>query len=1337
MNRKKIKIALTSLCLLSLSQFGYKVEAGSRNVIDVYRQIVEYGAIVESKGEPAQMRYSATAGEYRYYQYEGYWSGSEYFRPKDLKYDTLKSQSFNSSHTAKVKFWGNSDLSANFRTYTSADNSNWREIWNAGNVRGNPVTLTANLTPSNFGTVRYIRGKLDTYSSTYGATINELELKVTQTDNTAPYGNPPKIISSNDNSFTVQVTGVGDSISGISTVKFAVWTSSGGQDDIKWYNATNNGNGTWSYTVNRSSHGNQLGEYVVHAYAYDATWAGNSKNLGEVKHNFADKVPPTVSHSINPTGWTNGNVTINITSSDNFSGVSHIIRPDGSRVNGSTTSYAVSSNGSYTFKVYDKQNNVTNHTVNISNIDKTAPSGNAWVENVSITGFDVVVNNLSDSQSGVNRVEICAWRDGWDVDGRWQTDYRSSGTSRFRVNTSDYGNKSGTYYIDVRVFDNVGNGGTPIKHLQANIPYPTVHSSPIAITNHEYQNGNTYWVKGGDQFTAKVFGYSTPESPRYKINREYLVARNESATNFNTEKTFGAVIPESLPIGNTHSETWLVDSTFNTSLKFGSGSYSVRTSNTWADTYFNMILDGNESVKLSPVVRIQSDGKLIDSDWHASSVIVKSDSDAPNITFSQSPNVGSNWTNKDVTVEINVSDSRSGVNNWTVRKKVDNGTWTNLANNTTSVLLNTTGTHTIEVSARDNVGNVRTSSIVVKIDKIAPTISNIPTVKEYLDMTTFTINASDTGGSNMKSLVLYKNGVEVQRGVSSITHFENVNGTHTFKIVAQDNAGNVTEKTFSITILEDKITLITTPKNPSNLIKLDWTHQNRVNKSYTVYQKRAGESSFKPVPGTGDTFKNITLDNTYASDVNAPNTPNVKFIEETDTYVTFEIFEPTDNATTYDFYVVSKDNYGKLTQSNTATDSVITGIKGYTYVVDNNPNTIPDNTVDVLVGTKTINLPITNNNNHYLHIAAVDKAGNVSTPNHVLVWEAVENNWLNQEIARQMGKDYKDLRISDYRNLEVLTLRNKGISGPVPKDITKAINILEIDLYKNNITDISNISNLPKLEYLQLGNNKINDISALQNLDSLTDLNIFNNQVSDISIVSQMPNLERLYLHKNNITDISAVANLTKLQELYIELNYIDVNDAKTAEILDRFENNGCYVVRLPQNIVRSESEAVVEMDLGSTYSPKVNMGLSNDMIRFTNKSSILGATEYNFISSNTNVIQVKNNKLVAVGTGEAIIRITHSKFNNISTTSFKVIVTDESIVDSSNSDDSNVETTEPNEDNLTTENEKDNENINIDSDSETNNNQQENNNEESNDTQSIKEDLNTNDEIPVTEDSL
>ena len=82
------------------------------------------------------------------------------------------------------------------------------------------------------------------------------------------------------------------------------------------------------------------------------------------------------------------------------------------------------------------------------------------------------------------------------------------------------------------------------------------------------------------------------------------------------------------------------------------------------------------------------------------------------------------------------------------------------------------------------------------------------------------------------------------------------------------------------------------------------------------------------------------------------------------------------------------------------------------------------------------------------------------------------------------------------------------------------------------------------------------------NLDSIKTLNLWSNNLEDISIIAEMPSLEVISLNGNNIKDIKALKNLKNLKELYLQDNKISdfnqiefLKNCKKLEILNLSEN--------------------------------------------------------------------------------------------------------------------------------------------------------------------------------------
>ena len=122
------------------------------------------------------------------------------------------------------------------------------------------------------------------------------------------------------------------------------------------------------------------------------------------------------------------------------------------------------------------------------------------------------------------------------------------------------------------------------------------------------------------------------------------------------------------------------------------------------------------------------------------------------------------------------------------------------------------------------------------------------------------------------------------------------------------------------------------------------------------------------------------------------------------------------------------------------------------------------------------------------------------------------------------------------------------------KGLEYAKNLKKLKLNENEISDISLLKNLTKLEYLEIQRNRIVDVNPLKNLTNLKFLKLYNNLIEDIAPLSNLTNLTGLDLHYNvtvggdeshkiiskGITDISALKNLKKLEFLDISANRIE-----------------------------------------------------------------------------------------------------------------------------------------------------------------------------------------------------
>ena len=129
-------------------------------------------------------------------------------------------------------------------------------------------------------------------------------------------------------------------------------------------------------------------------------------------------------------------------------------------------------------------------------------------------------------------------------------------------------------------------------------------------------------------------------------------------------------------------------------------------------------------------------------------------------------------------------------------------------------------------------------------------------------------------------------------------------------------------------------------------------------------------------------------------------------------------------------------------------------------------------------------------------------------------------------------------------NLQELILTSNQISNINALSDLEALQILEID--NNQISDMSAVANLTKLEWLSIGSaefggNPVSDISPVANLTNLKLFSFSNNQVIDITPIENLTGLQLLVFWNNAVSDITPVANLTNLETLSFVNN--DVSD--------------------------------------------------------------------------------------------------------------------------------------------------------------------------------------------------
>ena len=125
-------------------------------------------------------------------------------------------------------------------------------------------------------------------------------------------------------------------------------------------------------------------------------------------------------------------------------------------------------------------------------------------------------------------------------------------------------------------------------------------------------------------------------------------------------------------------------------------------------------------------------------------------------------------------------------------------------------------------------------------------------------------------------------------------------------------------------------------------------------------------------------------------------------------------------------------------------------------------------------------------------------------------------------------------------DLRKLDLQDMGLTDEDIQDLRYMINLEDLRLSGNRISDLTPLAGLTRLENLMLRDNDISDLSPLAGLTELRELQLGgeNAGVKDLSPLTGMTKLEYLSLSaKMEIPDASPLENLTNLEELTVDGN--------------------------------------------------------------------------------------------------------------------------------------------------------------------------------------------------------
>ena len=301
---------------------------------------------------------------------------------------------------------------------------------------------------------------------------------------------------------------------GVRSVSVPIWSETGGQDDLVWYTANRQANGTYTVNVKAADHKNSTGLYNVHLY-----YVQNNGQLtgvgGTSTQVFIGKTPeqlkPKASFIIENNNAKSGAFDAVITNITAPLGVKEVLVPSWSLDNGQDDliwhkatkqtdgSYRVTikasehkgNKGNYRADAYIVDNSNNRHYIaeKVVSVDYVRPSGVLTIENNNpVAGtFDAVVSNIV-APTGLKEVLVPSWSlVGGQDDLIWHKATRQAdGSYRVTIKASDHKDSTGNYRADAYIVDDSNN-----RHYISEKVVDVRQSRPTASLTIENNNVST------------------------------------------------------------------------------------------------------------------------------------------------------------------------------------------------------------------------------------------------------------------------------------------------------------------------------------------------------------------------------------------------------------------------------------------------------------------------------------------------------------------------------------------------------------------------------------------------------------------------------------------------------------------------------------------------------------------------------------------------------------------------------------------------------------------------------------------------------------------------------
>ncbi len=143
-------------------------------------------------------------------------------------------------------------------------------------------------------------------------------------------------------------------------------------------------------------------------------------------------------------------------------------------------------------------------------------------------------------------------------------------------------------------------------------------------------------------------------------------------------------------------------------------------------------------------------------------------------------------------------------------------------------------------------------------------------------------------------------------------------------------------------------------------------------------------------------------------------------------------------------------------------------------------------------------------------------------------------------------------------NLKELKIDNNQIKKL--ENIENIAMLRSIEAYKNQIEEID-LGNLPALTQLDLAYNNLesDDLTQISLLTSLEYLQIQHNQINSIAGIDALENLKKLRIESNQIKNVAVLANLENLTEVTMGNNPLPESELNKWKEFNQANKNGNY----------------------------------------------------------------------------------------------------------------------------------------------------------------------------------